>query len=117
MQSASIHNLILLKNPPENTAESKILIEKYLLENFRTFRDSPIYIYKHTSRTEYFLTHSEDPGGFSTEEIGKYQDEDGIAVFGFVKCDKKPAMSNAIVRYYNDAYGDYYMPSILIKNC
>lgn len=117
VQSSSIHNLVLFKSPPDNIAESKALIEKYLLENFGTHKDTPVYLYKYTSRTEYFLTHSEDPGGFSSEELSKHQNEDGIAIFGFIKCESNPNKANAIIRYYNEAYGDYHTPGILIKNC
>ncbi|WP_345533838.1 hypothetical protein [Viridibacterium curvum] len=116
-RSSSVSNLVLIKGLPENIQNSKELIEKYLVDNFSHNKDSTIYVYKYTSRTAYFLDSKEDPGGFSSEEFSRYQDVDGIAVFGFVKCENSQNKNKAIIRYYNDAFGDFYSPGVLINNC
>jgi len=112
VQSAVYKNLYLVKNMPEESTLGKKCIEDFVTKNALK-EDAEFYNY--SNNTKYFLDHKEDPGGFSSEEISRYQDKEGIASLGFVKCEKDSLKKAGIVRYYNWKYGDFYRPDTIIK--
>lgn len=68
IDSKAVGGLFLIKNPPK--LEGKI---------------THIDFYKYSWNTKYFLNHKEDRGGFSSEELGNYP-EDDLASFIISKC-------------------------------
>jgi hypothetical protein len=117
IQSKTITNLILLKNPPKEDSLTKNLIKYFLLKNPpKHEKTNSTFFYKYSSNTKYFLNHKEDPGGFSSEELNMYQDDDGIGVFGFIKCEKDSSKKVGIIRFY-DKYGSFYKPDTIINKC
>lgn len=90
IQSETIGNLILIKNPPKNDSLIKKEIEIFFTKNPPKYSiENTIYIYKYSSNTEYFLTNDEDDGGpTSSHFLSNYQDEDGIAVLMIKKYEK-----------------------------
>lgn len=87
IQSSVYSNLFLIKNPPKGDSLLKKEIILFLIKN--PVKDKAklpeIDFYRYSSNTKYFLDHEEDPGGFSSEELKNYP-EDNLASFIISKC-------------------------------
>jgi hypothetical protein len=81
IQSKTINKLVLVKNPPTVDSLLKIQLIEFLVKNPR----KSIAFYRYSSNTKYFLESKEDPGGFSSEELDNYP-EDEIANFFILNC-------------------------------
>lgn len=114
IQSGVYKNLYLVKNLPGEASAAKKIIQDFVIKS--SLKDD-VEFYKYTNNTKYFLDHKEDPGGFSSEELGRYQEEEGIASFENVKCEKDTLKKVGVLRYYNEKYGNFYRPDTLINNC
>lgn len=118
IQSTTIKNLFLLKNPPIQDSLIKKEIKLFLLKNPPKYgKINSTFFYKYSSNTKYFLEHDEDPGGFSSEELHMYQDDDGIAVFMVNKCKNDTTKLVGELRYYNEKYGNFYQPDTIVFKC
>ncbi len=81
IQSKVINKLVLVKNPPTMDSLLKSQLIDFLIKNPR----KSIAFYRYSSETKYFLGNKEDPGGFSSEELDNYP-EDEIANFFILNC-------------------------------
>ena len=80
-------NLILLKNYPKDNFLIKNLFKDFLLKNYLKYDQNITHfsLYKYTANTKYFIKNRDDPGGFSSEELSNYP-EDELATFIISKC-------------------------------
>lgn len=113
IESNVYNNLILIENLPQNDSIAKNIIIDFLKNN----NNQEVELYNYSTNTKYFLTNREDPGGFSSEELYRYRDEDGIASFYFAKCKKDTTKKVGIIRYFNSKYGNYYRPDTIVGSC
>ncbi|TAJ15224.1 hypothetical protein DMA11_02125 [Marinilabiliaceae bacterium JC017] len=90
---------VLIKNPPKNRALLQQLKYDYLknqaidlcsldLNTTRYF----LSFYRKTCCTSYFITHPEDPGGFSSYMIDEDCQDDDLGMFGYHRSKENPNM-------------------------
>lgn len=88
VQSKVTSNLFLIKNPPKNDSLLRKEIILFLIKNPVEYNKSPYHVnfYKYTWNTKYFINNLPDPGGFSSEELDNYP-QDNIGSFIISKCE------------------------------
>lgn len=93
--------MILIKNYPEDASLLKNIVKNFLVKNHHRYDKTITHysFYKYTSDTKYFLKNREDPGGFSSEELSNYP-QDEIAMFIITKCGKDTAKLVGELIYY-----------------
>ncbi|MCS4305098.1 hypothetical protein [Chryseobacterium sp. BIGb0232] len=114
VQSQVYRNLYLVKNMPDNLISRQKVIQEFIIGNSL---NNDTEFYKYSGDTKYFLDHEEDPGGFSSEELQNYRENDGIASLFFMKCKKDSMKKEGILRYYQDEYTRFYAPDTIIFEC
>ncbi|GAA6765178.1 hypothetical protein AAFH68_11120 [Flavobacterium sp. CGRL1] len=87
IQSKVYSNLFLIKNPPKEDSLLKKEITFFLIKNPPKIgkRFTHLDFYKYSWNTKYFLDNEEDSGGFSSEELSYYP-EDNLGTFIITKC-------------------------------
>lgn len=115
VQSKVRTNLFLIKNPPKNDSLLKKEITLFLIKTHSKNDSVPKLFYRYSWNTKYFLDHEEDPGGFSSEELINYP-EDNIANFIISKCENDKTKLVGELRFYNE-WGDHYKPDTIIYKC
>lgn len=99
VKSKTIGGLYLIKNPPKNYSKTQ-----------KQF--TQIDFYRYSWNTKYFLDHEEDPGGFLSEELSYYS-EDNLATFIVSKCDNDTTKLVGELRLYNN----FYQPDTIVYKC
>lgn len=107
IQSAVYPKLFLLRNIPTTDSLMKTEIKLFLFkdQNIKDFGQKKgrnyyvVDFYKYTDGTSYFLNNKEDSGGFSSEELMDFQ-EDEIANFIITKCKSDTTKLVGRFHYY-----------------
>ncbi len=96
--------------------QSKVMDNKFLLKNPPKYKKHTSTIfYKYTSKTEYFIDHLPDPGGFSSYELEDIEDL-RLAIFDISICEKDTTKAMGKLYYYGIDY-DLLQIDTLIYKC
>ena len=97
--------------------QSKVTSNLFLIKNPTEYQKEPFHInfYKYTYNTKYFINNLPDPGGFSSEELINYP-EDNISNFIVTKCDNDTTKLVGELRFYNQ-WGNHFKPDTIIYKC
>ena len=94
--------------------QSKVRTNLFLIKNHPSKDDFPIMFYRYNSDTKYFLDHEEDPGGFSSEELINYPDDD-LATFTVSKCKNDTTKLVGRFRFYGNTSNLSQLDTIIYK--
>lgn len=111
LQSKVSKDVFLIKNPPVEDSLLKKEIISFLRENqMRDLKElSKINFYRYTSNTYYFIDNLPDLGGFSSEELSDYP-EDNLAFFRIYKYNENNLKKEGLLYFYND---NFYKPDTI----
>lgn len=120
VQSKTIVDLFLLKNPPKEDSLVKKLVKDFLLKKHPKYTNETnrIDFYIYNSDTKYFLDHEENSStGLSLgEEQLNFYNKYRIAIFSITKCKYNEKKLVGELQFDNK-YGNFYSPDTIIYKC
>ena len=107
-------DVFLIKNPPKEDSLLKKEIVSFLRkDSLKDLRElSKINFYRYSSNTNYFIENLPDLGGFSSEELSDYP-EDNLAFFRISKYNENNLKKEGLLYFYID---DFYKPDTIFFN-
>ena len=116
IDSKAVGGLFLIKNPPKEDSLLKKEIMHFLIKNPPKLEGKITHIdfYKYSWNTKYFLNHKEDRGGFSSEELGNYP-EDDLASFIISKCKNDTTKLVGRFHFYGNRSNLSQLDTIIYK--
>lgn len=107
-------DVFLIKNPPKEDSLLKKEIIFFLRKNpLKDLKElSKINFYRYSSNTKHFLENLPDRGGFSSEELSDYP-EDNLAFFRVYKYNQNNLKKEGLLYFYSDGF---YKPDTIFFN-